>query len=40
MNLILIVFAWTCADCLDFDFYERNAWMTGQKKEDFWLMEK
>lgn len=27
-----------CADCLDFDFMKEMRWMTGQEKEDFWLM--
>lgn len=27
-----------CADCLDFDFMKEMRWMTGQLKEDFWLM--
>lgn len=27
-----------CADCLDFDFMKEMRWMTGQQKEDFWLM--
>ena len=27
-----------CADCLQFDFMKELRWVTGQKKEDFWLM--
>ena len=27
-----------CADCLDFDFMKEMRWMTGNLKEDFWLM--
>ena len=27
-----------CADCLDFDFMKEMRRMTGQEKEDFWLM--
>lgn len=27
-----------CADCLEFDFMKEMRWMTGQLKEDFWLM--
>lgn len=27
-----------CADVLDFDFMKELRWMTGQEKEDFWLM--
>ena len=27
-----------CADCLDFDFMKEMRWMTGNEKEDFWLM--
>ncbi len=27
-----------CADCLDFDFMKEMRWITGQEKEDFWLM--
>ncbi|MDO4345010.1 MAG: alpha-amylase family glycosyl hydrolase [Eubacteriales bacterium] len=27
-----------CADCLEFDFMKEMRWMTGQEKEDFWLM--
>ena len=27
-----------CADCLDFDFMKEMRWMTGELKEDFWLM--
>ena len=27
-----------CADCLDFDFLKEMRWMTGNEKEDFWLM--
>ena len=27
-----------CADCLDFDFMKEMRWVTGQEKEDFWLM--
>ena len=29
-----------CADCLDFDFMKEMRRMTGQEKEDFWLMWK
>lgn len=27
-----------CADCLDFDFMKELRWMTGNEKQDFWLM--
>lgn len=27
-----------CADCLDFDFMKEMRWMTGNEKQDFWLM--
>ncbi len=27
-----------CADCLPFDFMKEMRWMTGNEKEDFWLM--
>ncbi|MDO5541370.1 MAG: alpha-amylase family glycosyl hydrolase [Eubacteriales bacterium] len=27
-----------CADCLEFDFMKEMRWMTGQLKQDFWLM--
>ncbi len=27
-----------CADCLDFDFMKEMRWMTGNEKDDFWLM--
>ena len=27
-----------CADVLDFDFMKEMRWITGQEKEDFWLM--
>jgi glycosidase len=27
-----------CADCLDFDFMKEMRWITGQEKQDFWLM--
>ena len=27
-----------CADCLDFDFLKEMRWMTGNLKQDFWLM--
>ena len=27
-----------CADCLDFDFMKEMRWMTGNEKEDFWLL--
>ncbi len=27
-----------CADCLDFDFMKEMRWMTGNLKQDFWLM--
>ncbi|MCD7746347.1 MAG: alpha-amylase [Lachnospiraceae bacterium] len=27
-----------CADCLDFDFMREMRWVTGNEKQDFWLM--
>ncbi|MCC8102972.1 MAG: alpha-amylase [Clostridiales bacterium] len=27
-----------CADCLDFDFMREMRWMTGNEKQNFWLM--
>ena len=27
-----------CADCLDFDFMKEMRWVTGNEKQDFWLM--
>ncbi|MCC8104832.1 MAG: alpha-amylase [Clostridiales bacterium] len=27
-----------CADCLDFDFMKEMRWITGNEKQDFWLM--